>query len=62
MSASSCRIFCVFGLVMAAGWFAAGCSSSKKIDVGTSCLLNSDCNSPPLVLVRQVPRHVQGNA
>ena len=31
---------------MAAGWFAAGCSSSKKVDVGTSCELNSDCNSP----------------
>ena len=46
MSASSCRISCVFGLLMATGWFAAGCSSSKKVDVGTDCLLNSDCNSP----------------
>ena len=25
---------------------ALGCSSSKKIDTGTPCLLNSDCNNP----------------
>ena len=25
---------------------AVGCSSSKKIDVGTPCVLNSDCNNP----------------
>ena len=43
MSASSLR---VVGLVVAALWLAAGCSSSKKVDVGTGCLLNSDCNSP----------------
>ena len=48
MLASLCRIGCVLGLVVAAGGFEAGCSSSKGIDVGDPCKLNSDCNSPLL--------------
>jgi hypothetical protein len=35
-----------FSLV-ALSWLAGGCSdSSKKVDLGGGCLLNSDCNSP----------------
>ena len=34
------------GLVGIAAFLAAGCSNSKKIDVGTPCQLNSDCNNP----------------
>jgi sulfatase modifying factor 1 len=32
--------------LIALSWLAAGCSDSKKIDLGGGCLLNSDCNSP----------------
>jgi hypothetical protein len=33
--------------LVALSWLAAGCSdSSKKVDLGGGCLLNSDCNSP----------------
>jgi hypothetical protein len=35
----------VFGLVVVSSWLVLGCSSSaKKIDVGGTCMLNSDCN------------------
>ena len=35
------------GLVVVSSWLVLGCGdSSKKIDMGTSCVLNSDCNSP----------------
>lgn len=43
MSASSRILLCS---LIALSWLAAGCSSSKKIDLGGSCLLNSDCNEP----------------
>jgi hypothetical protein len=33
---------------MVSAWLLAGCSSPKKIDVGGTCILNSDCNSPLL--------------
>jgi alpha-tubulin suppressor-like RCC1 family protein len=33
----------VLGLVVVSVWLAAGCSSAKKIDVGGTCILNSDC-------------------
>jgi hypothetical protein len=42
--AASIRL--TLGSVVALSWLAVGCSSSKKIDVGGSCLLNSDCDSP----------------
>ncbi len=41
MSASWLRLF---GLMMVSSWLLAGCSSAKKIDVGGTCILNSDCN------------------
>ena len=34
------------GLVATAALLAAGCGNSKPIDVGTPCVLNSDCNNP----------------
>ena len=34
----------VLGLMVVSAWLAAGCSSTKKIDVGGACILNSDCN------------------
>ncbi|MGB8298930.1 MAG: SUMF1/EgtB/PvdO family nonheme iron enzyme [Polyangia bacterium] len=40
MSASRSR---VLGLMVVSAWLAAGCSSAKKIDVGGTCILNSDC-------------------
>jgi hypothetical protein len=43
MSASSMR---VLGLFVAFGGLAVGCSGAKKIQVGVSCILNSDCNQP----------------
>jgi len=43
MSASSPR---VLGLLVVSACLAAGCSSAKKIEVGGTCILNSDCNSP----------------
>ncbi|MGB8298747.1 MAG: hypothetical protein WCG85_25245, partial [Polyangia bacterium] len=33
----------VLGLMFATAWLAAGCTSPKKIDVGGTCILNSDC-------------------
>ena len=33
----------VLGLMVVSVWLAAGCSSAKKIDVGGTCILNSDC-------------------
>ena len=33
----------VLGLMVVSAWLAAGCSSTKKIDVGGACILNSDC-------------------
>ncbi len=32
------------GLMVVSAWLAAGCTSAKKIDVGGTCILNSDCN------------------
>jgi hypothetical protein len=32
--------------LVALSWLAAGCGSSKKVDLGGGCLINSDCNSP----------------
>ena len=43
MSASRMR---VLGLVAISAWLAAGCAEGKKIDVGTPCMLNSQCSSP----------------
>ena len=40
MSASRLR---VSGLMVASFCLAIGCSSAKKIDVGSTCVLNSDC-------------------
>jgi hypothetical protein len=40
MSASWPRFL---GLMIFSSWLAAGCSSAKKIDVGGTCILNSDC-------------------
>jgi hypothetical protein len=40
MSASWQRIL---GLMIVSAWLAAGCTSPKKIDVGGTCILNSDC-------------------
>ena len=31
------------GLMIVSAWLAAGCTSPKKIDVGGTCILNSDC-------------------
>jgi len=33
----------VLGLMVLSVWLAAGCSSAKKIDVGGTCIINSDC-------------------
>ena len=41
MSASWQR---VLGLMMVSASLVAGCSSAKKIEVGGTCILNSDCN------------------
>ena len=38
----------LLGLTMVSAWLLAGCSSPKKIEVGGTCILNSDCNSPLL--------------
>ena len=38
----------LLGLAIVSLWLVAGCSSAKKIDVGGTCVLNSDCNSPLL--------------
>jgi hypothetical protein len=43
MSVSSLRLL---GLIVLSACLAAGCSSAKKIEVGGTCILNSDCNSP----------------
>lgn len=43
MSALKSRTLAAIGFVALVG---VGCSSSKKINVGTPCLLNSDCNNP----------------
>jgi hypothetical protein len=43
MSASSLRIL---GLVVVSACLMVGCSEAKKIEVGGTCTLNSDCNSP----------------
>jgi hypothetical protein len=32
--------------MIVSAWLAAGCSAVKKIDVGGTCVLNSDCNQP----------------
>ena len=32
--------------LFALGWLAVGCGSSKKVDLGDECSLNSDCNEP----------------
>ena len=32
------------GLILASTWLAIGCNGAKKIDVGGTCILNSDCN------------------
>jgi sugar lactone lactonase YvrE len=34
----------VLGLMIASSWLVVGCSAAKKIDVGGTCILNSDCN------------------
>jgi hypothetical protein len=34
----------VVGLIVVSAWLATACSGSKKIDVGGTCILNSDCN------------------
>jgi len=36
----------ILGLMVVSAWLAVGCSGAKKIDVGGTCILNSDCNSP----------------
>jgi hypothetical protein len=41
MSASMCRL-----VVLLVAGFVVGCNSSKKVDLGDGCSLNSDCNSP----------------
>ena len=41
MSASWQRIL---GLMITSFWLFVGCSGAKKIDVGGTCILNSDCN------------------
>jgi Concanavalin A-like lectin/glucanases superfamily len=43
MSASCLRLL---GFVVASSWLVAGCSSEKKIDVGGTCIMNSDCTQP----------------
>ncbi|HJX63325.1 MAG TPA: hypothetical protein VJ860_05160 [Polyangia bacterium] len=32
------------GLMVVSAWLVAGCGGAKKIDVGGTCILNSDCN------------------
>jgi len=44
----SAKLLRLWGLTMVSAWLLAGCSSPKKIDVGGTCILNSDCNSPLL--------------
>ena len=34
----------VLGLMFVTAWLATGCNSAKRIDVGGTCILNSDCN------------------
>jgi hypothetical protein len=34
------------GFMAALVWFAAGCSSEKKIEAGGACIMNSDCTQP----------------
>ena len=41
MSASWLRLF---GLMIVSAWLAIGCSGPSKIEVGGTCVLNSDCN------------------
>jgi hypothetical protein len=41
MSVSWSRLL---GFMAASVWLAVGCTSAKKIDVGGTCILNSDCN------------------
>ena len=36
----------VLGFVVTSAWLAVGCNGLKKIEVGATCLLNSDCNQP----------------
>ena len=36
----------VLGLMIVSSWLAAGCTKAKEIDVGGTCLLNSDCTQP----------------
>jgi hypothetical protein len=35
--------FRLLGFMAASVWLAAGCSSEKKIEVGATCIMNSDC-------------------
>ncbi len=39
-----CRSLRALGLIVISAWLAGGCSAGKKIEVGGSCVLNSDCN------------------
>ena len=41
MSASWLRLL---GLMIVSAWLAAGCSRPSKIDVGGTCVMNSDCS------------------
>jgi Cys-rich repeat protein len=41
MSASWLRLF---GLMIVSAWLAIGCSGPSKIEVGGTCVMNSDCN------------------
>ena len=34
----------LLGLMIVSAWLAAGCSGPSKIDVGGTCVMNSDCN------------------
>ncbi|HJX64297.1 MAG TPA: LamG-like jellyroll fold domain-containing protein [Polyangia bacterium] len=43
----------LLGLTMVSSWLLVGCSSSKKIEVGGTCILNSDCNSSLLCTDRK---------
>jgi hypothetical protein len=36
----------LLGFMAASVWLAAGCSSEKKIEVGATCIMNSDCTQP----------------
>ncbi len=38
----------LLGLTIVSSWLLAACSSPKDIEVGGTCVLNSDCNSPLL--------------